>query len=49
MLISGVSAPSIEDSMAMVAVALVLYGVIKVLYWTFSSAGEFVQCDLYSP
>nr|XP_055076120.1 TAP binding protein (tapasin), tandem duplicate 1 [Misgurnus anguillicaudatus] len=34
----GVSAPSIEDSMAMVAVALVLYGVIKVLYWTFSSS-----------
>ncbi|KAI7799188.1 TAP binding protein precursor, partial [Triplophysa rosa] len=34
----GVSAPSIEDSMAMVAVALVLYGVIKVLYWTISSA-----------
>ncbi|XP_026796932.3 tapasin [Pangasianodon hypophthalmus] len=35
----GVSAPSIEDSMAMVAVALVLYGVIKVLFWTFSSNG----------
>ncbi|XP_076865667.1 TAP binding protein (tapasin), tandem duplicate 1 [Brachyhypopomus gauderio] len=33
----GVSAPSIEDSMALVAVALVLYGVIKVLFWTFSS------------
>ncbi|XP_077051191.1 tapasin-like [Siphateles boraxobius] len=34
----GVSAPSIEDSMAMVAVALVLYGMIKFLYWTFSSS-----------
>ncbi|XP_051526634.1 tapasin-like [Myxocyprinus asiaticus] len=34
----GVNAPSIEDSMAMVAVALVLYGVIKILSWTFSSA-----------
>ncbi|KAM9476946.1 tapasin-like [Clarias gariepinus] len=36
----GVSAPSIEDSMAMVAVALVLYGVIKVFFWTFSSNGS---------
>ncbi|KAL7826479.1 hypothetical protein AOLI_G00316880 [Acnodon oligacanthus] len=35
--IIGVSAPSIEDSMAMVAVALVLYGVIKVFFWTFKS------------
>ncbi|XP_046693926.1 tapasin-like [Silurus meridionalis] len=35
----GVSAPSIEDSMAMVAVALVLYGVIKVFFWTLSSNG----------
>ncbi|XP_043088972.1 tapasin-like [Puntigrus tetrazona] len=34
----GVSAPSIEDSMAMVAVALVLYGMIKFLSWTFSSS-----------
>ncbi|XP_076158116.1 tapasin-like [Alosa pseudoharengus] len=33
----GVSAPSIEDSMAMVAVALGLYGLIKVFSWTFSS------------
>lgn len=33
----GVSAPSVEDSMAMVAVALVLYGVIKVFFWSFSS------------
>ncbi|XP_053478110.1 tapasin [Ictalurus furcatus] len=33
----GVSAPSIEDSMAMVAVALILYGVIKIFFWTFSS------------
>uniref|UniRef100_A0A671LMU3 Ig-like domain-containing protein n=1 Tax=Sinocyclocheilus anshuiensis TaxID=1608454 RepID=A0A671LMU3_9TELE len=35
-----VSAPSIEDSMAMVAVALVLYGTIKFLSWTFSSSGN---------
>uniref|UniRef100_A0A671LK39 Ig-like domain-containing protein n=1 Tax=Sinocyclocheilus anshuiensis TaxID=1608454 RepID=A0A671LK39_9TELE len=35
-----VSAPSIEDSMAMVAVALVLYGTIKFLSWTFSSSGK---------
>ncbi|TRY89781.1 hypothetical protein DNTS_010940 [Danionella cerebrum] len=34
----GVSAPSIEDSMAMVAVALVLYGLIKFVYWTISSS-----------
>ncbi|XP_072530751.1 TAP binding protein (tapasin), tandem duplicate 1 [Salminus brasiliensis] len=37
--IIGVGAPSIEDSMAMVAVALVLYGVIKVFFWTFRSLG----------
>uniref|UniRef100_A0A672KRD4 Ig-like domain-containing protein n=1 Tax=Sinocyclocheilus grahami TaxID=75366 RepID=A0A672KRD4_SINGR len=36
----SVSAPSIEDSMAMVAVALVLYGTIKFLSWTFSSSGK---------
>ncbi|XP_066530514.1 TAP binding protein (tapasin), tandem duplicate 1 [Hoplias malabaricus] len=35
--IIGVSAPSVEDSMAMVAVALVLYGLIKVFFWTFKS------------
>ncbi|XP_030633352.1 TAP binding protein (tapasin), tandem duplicate 1 [Chanos chanos] len=34
----GISAPSIEDSMAMVAVALVLYGLIKVLFWMCSSS-----------
>lgn len=34
----GVGAPSIEDSMAMVAVALLLYGTIKFLSWTFSSS-----------
>ncbi|XP_016092310.1 tapasin-like [Sinocyclocheilus grahami] len=34
----GVSAPSIEDSMAMVAVALVLYGLIKFLSWTFCAS-----------
>uniref|UniRef100_A0A671LKQ1 Ig-like domain-containing protein n=1 Tax=Sinocyclocheilus anshuiensis TaxID=1608454 RepID=A0A671LKQ1_9TELE len=43
--LSGVSAPSIEDSMAMVAVALVLYGTIKFLSWTFSSSGKLVQSD----
>ncbi|XP_028819562.1 tapasin-like [Denticeps clupeoides] len=37
--IIGVSAPSIEDSMAMVAVALVLYGLIKIISWTFTSSG----------
>ncbi|XP_051728993.1 tapasin-like isoform X13 [Ctenopharyngodon idella] len=36
--IVGVSAPSIEDSMAMVAVALLLYSMIKFLSWTFSSS-----------
>ncbi|KAL0962364.1 hypothetical protein UPYG_G00339140 [Umbra pygmaea] len=36
----GVSSPSIEDSMAMVAVALGLYGLIKVVSWTFSSSGS---------
>ncbi|XP_062850828.1 tapasin-like [Trichomycterus rosablanca] len=34
----GVGSPTIEDSMAMVAVGLVLYGVIKLLFWIFSSA-----------
>ncbi|XP_016117575.1 tapasin-like [Sinocyclocheilus grahami] len=34
----SVSAPSIEDSMAMVAVALVLYGLIKFLSWTFCAS-----------
>ncbi|XP_067112668.1 tapasin-like [Osmerus mordax] len=34
----GVSTPSIEDSMAMVAVALGLYGLIKVFSWTISSS-----------
>uniref|UniRef100_A0A8C1M9A4 Tapasin-related protein n=1 Tax=Cyprinus carpio TaxID=7962 RepID=A0A8C1M9A4_CYPCA len=43
-----VSAPSIEDSMVMVAVALVLYGMIKFLSWTFSSSGESVQSDHYN-
>ncbi|XP_048850198.1 TAP binding protein (tapasin), tandem duplicate 1 [Brienomyrus brachyistius] len=38
--IVGVSAPSIEDSMAMVAVALGLYGLIKVFSWTFGSFGS---------
>uniref|UniRef100_A0A8C2EH13 Ig-like domain-containing protein n=1 Tax=Cyprinus carpio TaxID=7962 RepID=A0A8C2EH13_CYPCA len=35
--------PSIEDSMAMVAVALVLYDMIKFLSWTFSSSGDSSQ------
>nr|XP_046274684.1 TAP binding protein (tapasin), tandem duplicate 1 [Scatophagus argus] len=34
----GFSAPSIEDSMAMVGVALVLYGLIKFVSWTFTSS-----------
>lgn len=37
---SGFSAPSIEDSMAMVGVALVLYGLIKFVSWTFASSGN---------
>lgn len=37
---SGFSAPSIEDSMAMVGVALVLYGLIKFVSWTFTSTGN---------
>nr|UOF83934.1 tapbp [Danio rerio] len=46
----GVAAPSIEDSMAMVAVALLLYGMIKFLSWTFSSSGEPVQyCRIFKP
>ncbi|KAI3358841.1 hypothetical protein L3Q82_015238 [Scortum barcoo] len=36
----GFSAPSIEDSMAMVGVALVLYGLIKFVSWTFASSGS---------
>uniref|UniRef100_A0A4W5KT63 Ig-like domain-containing protein n=1 Tax=Hucho hucho TaxID=62062 RepID=A0A4W5KT63_9TELE len=38
--ITGVSAPSIEDYMAMVAVALGIYGLIKVVSWTFSSGSD---------
>ncbi|XP_030002997.1 TAP binding protein (tapasin), tandem duplicate 1 [Sphaeramia orbicularis] len=34
----GFSTPSIEDSMAMVGVALVLYGLIKFVSWTFTSS-----------
>ncbi|XP_036395170.1 tapasin-like [Megalops cyprinoides] len=37
--IIGVSGPSIEDSMAMVAVALGLYGVIKLFSWMFGTSG----------
>lgn len=37
---SGFSSPSIEDSMAMVGVALVLYGLIKFASWTFISSGK---------
>ncbi|XP_056154137.1 TAP binding protein (tapasin), tandem duplicate 1 [Lampris incognitus] len=36
----GFSSPSIEDSMGMVGVALVLYGLIKFLSWTFTSSGS---------
>ncbi|XP_029369827.1 TAP binding protein (tapasin), tandem duplicate 1 [Echeneis naucrates] len=36
----GFSTPSIEDSMAMVGVALVLYGLIKFMSWTFTSSGS---------
>lgn len=36
----GFSAPSIEDSMAMVGVALVLYGLIKFVSWTITSSGS---------
>ncbi|XP_065804368.1 tapasin-like [Labrus bergylta] len=35
----GFSTPSVEDSMAMVGVALVLYGLIKLVSWTFTSSG----------
>lgn len=38
--IIGFSSPSIEDSMAMVGVALVLYGLIKFVSWTFTSSGS---------
>ncbi|KAJ0003686.1 hypothetical protein NQD34_008784 [Periophthalmus magnuspinnatus] len=36
----GFSTPSIEDSMAMVGVALVLYGLIKFVSWTFTGSGD---------
>ncbi|XP_029919951.1 tapasin-like [Myripristis murdjan] len=36
----GFSTPSIEDSMAMVGVALVLYGLIKLVSWTFISGSD---------
>uniref|UniRef100_A0A3Q3FWW4 Ig-like domain-containing protein n=1 Tax=Labrus bergylta TaxID=56723 RepID=A0A3Q3FWW4_9LABR len=36
----GFSTPSVEDSMAMVGVALVLYGLIKLVSWTFTSSGS---------
>lgn len=38
--IIGVSGPTIEDSMAMVAVALGLYGLIKLCSWMFSRSGS---------
>ncbi|RXN38097.1 tapasin precursor [Labeo rohita] len=44
--VTGVSAPSIEDSMAMLAVALVLYGMIKFLSWTFSSSDSSDSSEL---
>lgn len=36
----GFSSPSIEDSMAMVGVALVLYGLIKFVSWTFTGSDD---------
>uniref|UniRef100_A0A8C1S4F8 Ig-like domain-containing protein n=1 Tax=Cyprinus carpio TaxID=7962 RepID=A0A8C1S4F8_CYPCA len=42
------AAAALNDSMVMVAVALVLYGMIKFLSWTFSSSGESVQSDHYN-
>ncbi|XP_014870893.1 TAP binding protein (tapasin), tandem duplicate 1 isoform X1 [Poecilia latipinna] len=36
----GFSSPSIEDSMAMVGVALVLYGLIKFVSWSFTGLGS---------
>ncbi|XP_076006090.1 TAP binding protein (tapasin), tandem duplicate 1 [Genypterus blacodes] len=36
----GFSTPTIEDSMAMVGVALMLYGFIKFVSWTFTSSGS---------
>ncbi|KAM7384750.1 hypothetical protein PAMA_011890 [Pampus argenteus] len=39
----GSSTPSIEDSMAMVGVALVLYGLIKFVSWTFTSSVKEVK------
>lgn len=36
----GFSTPSIEDSMAMVGVALLLYGLIKFVSWSFTSSGS---------
>ncbi|XP_041867975.1 TAP binding protein (tapasin), tandem duplicate 1 [Melanotaenia boesemani] len=36
----GFSGPSIEDSMALVGVALVLYGLIKFVSWTFTGSGS---------
>ncbi|CAJ1083035.1 TAP binding protein (tapasin)%2C tandem duplicate 1 [Xyrichtys novacula] len=39
----GFSVPSIEDSMAMVGVALVLYGLIKFVSWTFISSERQVK------
>uniref|UniRef100_A0A1A8SCG6 TAP-binding protein n=1 Tax=Nothobranchius rachovii TaxID=451742 RepID=A0A1A8SCG6_9TELE len=38
--IIGFSSPSIEDSMAMVGVALVLYGLIKFVSWTLAGSGS---------
>lgn len=39
LVVAAVSTPSIEDSMAMVGVALVLYGLIKLVSWTVSGPG----------
>lgn len=38
--VTGLTSPSIEDSMAMVGVALLLYGLIHFGWWTFSSSEQ---------
>ncbi|XP_068603187.1 tapasin-like [Brachionichthys hirsutus] len=38
--VAGFNSPSIEDSMAMVGVALVLYGLIKFISWLFTFSGS---------
>ncbi|XP_069055104.1 TAP binding protein (tapasin), tandem duplicate 1 [Lepisosteus oculatus] len=40
--IAGVGGPTVEDSMAMVAVALLLYGLIKIVSWTLKTTDSSV-------